>query len=147
VSPRVRFEDEADAEYHLAGRWYEMRRADLGTEFLDAGDAAIGQILDLPNSGSLLPRLPTDLPVRRTAVRRFPYHVVYLETKTDAEPRRLGINARRLHAVLGRCESRVAQGGSEPSGRGRMRSHQLRPQVFIAAITVKRSVLIKSPER
>ena len=80
MNPRVRFEDEADAEYRLAGRWYEERREQLGMEFFDAVDAAIDQILDLPRSGSPVPRMPTDLPVRRIAVKRFPYHVVYLET-------------------------------------------------------------------
>ena len=82
MNPRVQFEDEADAEYRLIGRWYEGRRADLGLEFLDAVDAAIDQILDLPRSGSLVARMPSDLPVRRVAVARFPYHVIYLETPT-----------------------------------------------------------------
>jgi hypothetical protein len=41
VNPRVRFEDEADAEYRLAGRWYEERREHLGIEFFDAVDATI----------------------------------------------------------------------------------------------------------
>jgi plasmid stabilization system protein ParE len=79
VSPRVQFEDEADAEYRLAGRWYESRRKHLGIEFFDAVDAAINRILDLPRSGSPVPRMPAELPVRRIAVTRFPYHVVYLE--------------------------------------------------------------------
>ena len=39
--PRVRFEEEADAEYREAGRWYESRRTDLGIEFFDAVDAAL----------------------------------------------------------------------------------------------------------
>jgi len=81
VSPRVRFEDEADVEYRRAGRWYEERREHLGLEFFDAVDATIGQILDLPRSGSPVPRMPGDLPVRRIAVTRFPYHVIYLETQ------------------------------------------------------------------
>jgi plasmid stabilization system protein ParE len=83
VNPRVRFEDEADAEYRLAGQWYESRRERLGFEFFDAVDAAIEQILDLPHSGSPVPRMPADLPVRSIAVTRFPYHVIYLEMKTQ----------------------------------------------------------------
>ena len=83
MNPRARFEDEADVEYRLAGRWYEERREHLGLEFFDAVDAAIDQILDLPRSGSRVPQIPTDLPVRRIAVKRFPYHVVYLDTKTQ----------------------------------------------------------------
>ena len=80
MNPRVRFEDEADVEYRLAGRWYEGRTEHLGLEFFDAVDAAIDQILDFPRSGSPVPRMPTGLPVRRMAVMRFPYHVMYLET-------------------------------------------------------------------
>lgn len=45
MNVRVRFEDEADAEYRAAGRWYETRRVGLGLEFLDAVDAAIGQVV------------------------------------------------------------------------------------------------------
>ena len=36
MNPKVRFEDEADAEYRLAGRWYDDRRERLGLEFFDA---------------------------------------------------------------------------------------------------------------
>lgn len=78
MNPQVRFEDEADAEYRLAGRWYEDRRGRLGLEFFDAVDATIDQIVAMPRAGVLVPRLPPDLPVRRRAVTRFPYHVVYL---------------------------------------------------------------------
>jgi len=83
VSPRVRFEDEADAEYRLAGRWYEERREHLGIEFFDAVDATIDQIVEMPRAGSLVPRVPTAVPVRRRAVTRFPYHVICLETPTE----------------------------------------------------------------
>jgi len=79
VNPRVPFEDEADEEYRLAARWYEERRKNLGAEFLDAVDETIERILASPRSGAKVPRLPPDLPVRRLAVTRFPYHVVYLE--------------------------------------------------------------------
>lgn len=79
MSPRVHFEDEAEAEYRHAGVWYESRREGLGLEFFDEVDATIGQMLDFPHIGAPVPRLPLDLPVRRLAVGRFPYHVVYLE--------------------------------------------------------------------
>ena len=82
MSPRVRFDDEADDEYRFAGRWYEARREHLGIEFLDAVDATIDQIVAMPRAGPLVRRLPADLPVRRRAVTRFPYHVVYLEMAT-----------------------------------------------------------------
>ena len=45
MNPRVRFDDEADAEYRLAGRWYEARREHLGIEFFDAVDTTIDQIV------------------------------------------------------------------------------------------------------
>ena len=79
MNPRVRFDDEADAEYRVAGRWYEARRERLGLEFLDAVDATIGQIVAMPRAGARVRRLPADLTVRRRAVTRFPYHVVYPE--------------------------------------------------------------------
>lgn len=82
MNPTVRFEEEADAEYRLAGRWYEGQREKLGIEFFDAVDAAIDRIVEMPRGGTRLPRMPADLPVRRRAVTRFPYHVVYLETPT-----------------------------------------------------------------
>jgi plasmid stabilization system protein ParE len=83
VSPRVQFEDEADGEYRLAGRYYEEQREHLGIEFFDAVDATIDHILEMPRAGALVPRMPPDLPVRRRAVARFPYHVVYLEVGTN----------------------------------------------------------------
>jgi plasmid stabilization system protein ParE len=79
VIPRIRFEEEADAEYREAGRWYESRRTNLGIAFFDAVDAALRQILEFPHAGTPVPRVPRELPVRRRAVKRFPYHVVYLD--------------------------------------------------------------------
>jgi len=82
VNPGVRFDDEADAEYRFAGRWYEARREHLGIDFLDAVDATINQIVAMPQAGPKVSRLPADLIVRRRAVTRFPYHVVYMEMAT-----------------------------------------------------------------
>lgn len=79
---RVRFDQKADVEYRLAGQWYEARRDHLGVEFFDAVDATIDQIVVMPGAGSRVGRLPADLTVRRRAVTRFPYHVVYLELAT-----------------------------------------------------------------
>ena len=83
MNPLVRFEDEADAEYRLAGRWYEEHREHLGIEFFDAVDATIAQIVTMPRAGGLVPRVPSELTVRRRAVARFPYHVIYIETATE----------------------------------------------------------------
>lgn len=83
MSLRVHFEAEAETEYRQAGVWYESRREGLGPEFFDEVDAAIRQVLEFPRIGAAVPGVPRDLPVRRVAVRRFPYHVVYLETAEE----------------------------------------------------------------
>ena len=56
----------------------------LGLEFFDAVDATIDQIVTMPRAGALVPRMQPDLSVRRRAVTRFPYHVVYL--RDDSHP-------------------------------------------------------------
>ena len=82
MSPRVRFDDDADTEYRAAGRWYEARREHLGIAFLDAVDATIDQIVAMPHAGARVHQLPAELIGRRRAVTRFPYHVVYMEMAT-----------------------------------------------------------------
>ena len=79
MSALVRFEDEADAEYREAGRWYDARQAGLGIEFFDEVDATVRRILEFPLIGVPVPRVARDLRVRRLAVTRFPYHVIYVE--------------------------------------------------------------------
>jgi len=74
----VRISEEADAEMAEAARWYETHRAGLGSEFLDAVDATVVRIGETPRVGSLVPRV-SDETIRRRPVRRFPYHVVYME--------------------------------------------------------------------
>lgn len=78
----VQFEAEAEAEYRLAGRWYEERCDNLGVEFFNAVDAAIRRIVEWPGAGGTVPRVSADLGVRRCPVTRFPYHVVYLHSST-----------------------------------------------------------------
>jgi toxin ParE1/3/4 len=82
VKKPARFEDEADAEYRAAGRWYDERVEGLGIEFFDAVDATLDQIARLPKAGALVRRVPVDLQVRRAPVKRFPYYVVYLEASS-----------------------------------------------------------------
>jgi plasmid stabilization system protein ParE len=79
VTPIVRFEDEADAEYREAGRWYDVRQPGLGLQFFDEVDAAIRRIVERPRLGARVPSALSDLAIRRLAVHRFPYHVIYLE--------------------------------------------------------------------
>lgn len=79
VTLRFRSEPEASAELGEAALWYEQQRSGLGTEFLEAIDAALEFIARFPHAGTPVPDLPPELPVRRVPVRRFPFYVVYLE--------------------------------------------------------------------
>lgn len=103
MTASIRFEDEAEAEYRAAGRWYEERRNGLGTEFLDAVDTALRQVVRLPRAGVRVPRVPTDLPVRRAPVKRFPYHVIYLETKDTIRVLAIAHDRRRPDYWKGRA--------------------------------------------
>jgi len=61
-----------------AARWYDRNRAGLGLEFLGAVDAAFARVVENPRAGSPVPSIE-DKDIRRVFVRRFPYHVVYLQ--------------------------------------------------------------------
>jgi toxin ParE1/3/4 len=74
-----RIENEAADELEEAAAWYEQRRSGLGDELMEAVDGALAFIAQWPHSGSPVPDVPSYLPIRRVPVRRFPYHVVYLE--------------------------------------------------------------------
>lgn len=74
-----RTEPEASAELDAAVAWYERHRTGLGGEFLAAIDDALDFIARCPRAATLASGVPADLGVRRAPVRRFPYHVVYLE--------------------------------------------------------------------
>ncbi len=79
MTVRFRTEDEAAAELGEAARWYNEQRLGLGLEFLVAVDAALEFIAMFPEAGTPVPGLSPDLPVRRIPVKRFPFHVVYVE--------------------------------------------------------------------
>jgi plasmid stabilization system protein ParE len=78
LTAAIRISEEADAEMAEAARWYEMHRAGLGIEFLDAIDTTVAQVAEAPRMGTVVPGVP-DETIRRRPVRRFPYHVVYME--------------------------------------------------------------------
>ena len=75
----LRTEPESSTELAEAAVWYETKREGLGLEFLEAVDAALEFITRFPQAGSPVPLVPKDVPVRRVPVRRFPFHVVYVE--------------------------------------------------------------------
>ena len=80
------------------------RREHLGIEFLDTVDATIDQIVAMPGAGSLVRHLPADLPVRRRAVTRFPYHVVYLVMATHIRILAIGHDRRKPGYWKGRLK-------------------------------------------
>lgn len=72
-------EPEASAELADAALWYENQRPGLGLELLQAVDAALERIARWPQIGRRVPGVPDDVPARRFPIRRFPYHIAYME--------------------------------------------------------------------
>ena len=73
-------EQEASRELDDAARWYEEQRSGLGQRFLDAVAATLNRIVLFPTAGFPVRYVPNELVARRAPVKRFPYHVVYLDT-------------------------------------------------------------------
>jgi len=68
----------AEVEMAEASRWYDEQRLGLGLDFLRAIERTLVGIEAVPRTGSLVPGV-ADTEIRRVRVRRFPYHVIYLE--------------------------------------------------------------------
>lgn len=73
-------EPEAEEELEAAILWYEQHRPGLGRRFLQAVSTALDRVQRFPSAGAPVPHLQQELPVRRSPVKGFPYHLVYLET-------------------------------------------------------------------
>ena len=58
--------------------WYDAQRFGLGRDFLDMVDRALRRIELAPRPGTSVPGVP-DHDVRRVPLRRFPFHIVYVE--------------------------------------------------------------------
>ncbi len=101
MSLPVRISEEADAEMAEAARWYETHRAGLGVAFLGAVDTVVAKIAEAPRIGSLVPGV-SDPMIRRRAVQRFPYHVVYLELPDRLQILALAHDRRRPAYWVGR---------------------------------------------
>ena len=74
----LRISEEAEAEMAEAASWYETHRSGLGIDFLAAVDQTAARIAEMPKMGTPVWGV-ADEAIRRRAVRRFPYHVIYLE--------------------------------------------------------------------
>ena len=77
MSRSIRYEPEALLEVSQAVNWYEDRRRGLGTDFLRALDGTVDRIAHQQILGLRLPVLDRSSTVRRVAVPRFPYQVVF----------------------------------------------------------------------
>jgi len=97
----VRIGRAANADMAAASRWYEGERAGLGRDFLRMIDRAIARIESSPQSGSPVPGVP-DVAIRRILVRRFPYHVVYIELPDRVQVLAVAHQRRRPDYWLGR---------------------------------------------
>lgn len=100
----LRISEEADAEMAEAVRWYEEHRLGLGGEFLAAVDAAVARIEENPRIGSQMPRVVGE-DIRRVFVRRFPYHVVYIEFPERVQILAIAHDRRRPAYWVGRLPS------------------------------------------
>jgi len=87
-----------------ATRWYEQQRIGLGLEFLAAVDAAIVRIEENPRIGSRALGVEDD-DIRRIFVRRFPYHVVYIELPDRVQILAVAHDRRRPAYWVGRLPS------------------------------------------
>ena len=100
----LRISEEADAEMAEAVRWYEEHRLGLGGEFLAAVDAAVARIEANQRIGSRTLGVD-DEDIRRIFVRRFPYHVVYIELPDRVQVLAVAHDRRRPAYWVGRLPS------------------------------------------
>ncbi|PKQ29125.1 MAG: hypothetical protein CVT60_06955 [Actinobacteria bacterium HGW-Actinobacteria-10] len=72
MSLAVAFEPTAALELNEAADFYDLESPGLGTEFLDAVEAALTAVADMP------PAFPIELgETRKRVISRFPYSVMY----------------------------------------------------------------------
>ena len=76
----VEIQPEARLELIEACTWYDSQELGVGADLSEAFTNALARIEEAPESGELVPRMPKDLEIRRLAVHRFPFRVVYVET-------------------------------------------------------------------
>lgn len=78
---RVGFDAEAQEEIDAAVSWYDAQTEGprVADELLRAIDAAIVRIVERPGAFALAPGVAVKLGVRRCALRRFPYALVFVE--------------------------------------------------------------------
>ena len=73
----IEFDPEASLELDQAARWYEDQRSGLGSDFLRASGRTIERLAEQRVLGLRIPTLDRSSLVRRAAVPRFPYQIVF----------------------------------------------------------------------
>lgn len=82
-------------------RWYDQQRPGLGVDFLRSIGRAVARIEAAPQTGSPVPGV-ADADIRRLLVRRFPYHVVYVELPDRVQVLAIAHHRRRPRFWIGR---------------------------------------------
>lgn len=81
----VRIHPEAEAEAAEAARWYAERSKPAAQRFLDAVEGALERMSSLPDAFPLVPTPGSKHTLRRVALRRFPYVLIYARTAARLE--------------------------------------------------------------
>lgn len=76
----MRFHESATDEMVATSKWYEEKAAGVGSQFLDAVEAAVSTLTEHPNLGAVWQDsvLPQGVDVRRFPLRVFPFLIVYV---------------------------------------------------------------------
>ena len=82
---------------HEAADWYEQGRAGLGTEFRDQLKATLDQLREGIVPGAPWPGSLGKRGVRRIALRRFPFDVVFMVSGASVFVAAIAHHARRPH--------------------------------------------------
>ena len=72
MNVRVGFHPDAKREMREAADFYDLERSGLGSDFVDAVEAAMRRLTEHPESSPVLLGQ-----VRRSTVPRFPYSIIY----------------------------------------------------------------------
>ncbi len=83
---------EAIAELLSSARWYNDKRPKLGDELIDKARAALGRIRATPEAFGRYECYRGTAEIRRAALARFPYSVIYL-----VQPHRISVLAFASH--------------------------------------------------
>ena len=97
----VRIGAGAQAEMAEAARWYEAQRSGLGRDFLRSVGLVIARVEAAPRTGSPVSGI-ADTDIRQVLVRRFPYHVVYIELPDRAQVLAIAHHLRHPRYWIGR---------------------------------------------